>query len=1088
MIKVDEELIKAYLKKISENYELGISVEATHRPSFVSLIDEIEKMNKQKLHALNEAKQIECGSPDVLIFKDGLNIGYVEFKDIGVNLDKVENTEQILGYLKVLPNLLLSNYLEFRWFINGKFIKSVRVASIIRNNKLKIDTTKLKDLSNLLEEFLHHDASLVSSPNELSVLMAHIALNIREILVELIKDGQESDLVNDIRKSLSQIIPEITDDDKTNDFVDMYAQTIVYGLFVARFNHDNTKPFSRETAAGDIPKTSPFVGSLFESVMGMKLKDEPYFYLVENMVAILSNIDADKIMEGFGRNEGMSNPVIYFYETFLNEYDKETRFDRGVFHTPEPIVSYIIQSIDSLLKSKFGIKSGVVDTQKKTYRTTVETIEKQGFGKSIKKNVIKEVNKEIECHKVLFLDPSCGTGTFMYELIRYIRSIFIANNDVGLWPGYVREHLIPRLNGFEILMASYTIAHFNLFMELQGRDLLEDNRDKLACDMENQKLNIYLTNTLSAPKQQDEEHWGSLFRSIYYETDRSSAVKTTLPVMVIMGNPPYNARSTNEYDISHYKQIDGNTLDEKNWRPLQDDYVKFIRWAQKRIETTNYGIVAFITNHAFLDNVTFRGMRKSLMDTFDEIYVFDLHGNSSKKEKCLDGSKDENVFNIKQGVAISIFLRTKSWHSSTIVKHAELYGTRDLKYNFLKSRSIYDTKFEEVHPKAPKYMFKYTDNNAIEFDDYFSLADHIFLENFVGIQTSNDNTTIAFDRDEMRSTIDDFVNLSDDEGRKKYDKPRNRSGTGWIYDKAKMDIIKTGADEKNIVPFLYRPFDIRYTYFTGNSNGFHERPRKMMHNLVNRDDNLAIISVKQVAEDEFNHVFITKNAVELRTLISNKGGTYAFPLYIYKKHDNEIERSINIKSEFIEKIELLLKRKLTNDSDYKNILYYIYALINSPMYRNRYKNYLKYDYPRIPLTTNLEKYLSLCKLGKLLTETHLLENDCSILKVSYPISGNDIISKLLYKENKLYINKTQYFEGIPNEIYSSVIGGHQVVKSWLVARNNRKLEYADIVYFKKMLNAIAHSLEIQKEIDEVMGGLLEEAGRTSGIEQEEACQ
>jgi Predicted helicase len=1071
VIKVDEELIKAYLRKISENYELGISVEATHRPSFVSLIDEIERVNKQKLHALNEAKQIECGSPDVLIFKDGLNIGYVEFKDIGVNLDKVENSKQILGYLKVLPNLLLSNYLEFRWFINGKFIKSVRVASIIRNNKLKIDTTKLKDLSNLLEEFLLHNASLVSSPNELSVLMAHIALNIREILVELIEDGQESDLVNDIRKSLSQIIPEITDDDKTHDFVDMYAQTIVYGLFVARFNHDNTRPFSRETAAFDIPKTSPFVGSLFESVMGVKLKDEPYFYLVENMVAILSNIDADKIMEGFGRNEGMTNPVIYFYETFLNEYDKETRFDRGVFHTPEPIVSYIIQSIDSLLKNKFGIKSGVVDTQKKTYRTTVETIEKKGFGKSIKKNVIKEVNKEIECHKVLFLDPSCGTGTFMYELIRYIRSIFITNNDIGLWPGYVREHLIPRLNGFEILMASYTIAHFNLFMELKGRDLIEDNRDILACDMENQKLNIYLTNTLSAPKQQEEEHWGSLFRSIYYETDRSGAVKNTLPVMVIMGNPPYNARSTNEYDISSYKQIDGEKLNEKTWNSLQDDYVKFIRWAQKRIETTNYGIVAFITNHAYLDNLTFRGMRKSLMDTFDEIYVFDLHGNSSKKEKCLDGSKDENVFNIKQGVAISIFLRTKSWHETTIVKHAELYGTKNEKYKSLETSSVNTTQWNDVFPTAPNYIFKPLTSDINEYNNYLSIDGDIFLEKFSGTQTGNDKDTIAFTRNEMGNIINDFVRLSVDDERIRYNKTQTKSESGWSFEKAKLDVMNTGADDKNIVEVAYRPFDNRYTYFTGNSSGFHRRPNGMMRNLANKD-NLAIISVRQVAEGKFSHAFITKSIADLRIMTSNKGTAFAFPLYIYNENSDVSKRNLNFNPEFIQNIESTLNLKIGIDFDDEALMHYVYAILNSPAYRSRYAEFLQYDYPRIPVIHDVEKFKDLCRLGKSLAEAHLLENVPTVLNISYPIAGNDMISKVAYKDNKLFINNTQYFDGVPSEVYNAIFGGHQVVKKWLIARTDRKLEYTDNVYLKNILHSIAYSLEVQKDVDEVIGDFL----------------
>ncbi len=1085
MLEVKPDAIKEYLKSIIKDYSMGISVEATHRPTYVNFINGLG----DGLHAFNEAKQIECGSPDVPIYKGKLALGYVEFKDIGVNLDQAEKTDQVKGYLSSLHNLILSDYLEFRWFVKGNFIRSIRVASIDRNGKIIVDESQIPELAILLEEFLRQDARRITRSSDLSVIMAHIARGIRENLLKLFEKGQQSEMINDIRQTLSLIIPDIIEDDKTAEFIDMYAQTIIYGLFVARCNHTNPEPFNRANAAIDIPKTNPFVKALFENVMGTALLEEPYYYLIEDMVAILSNTDVEKVLGEFVRTEGQDNPVIYFYETFLTEYDKDTKVDRGVFYTPEPIVNYIIRSVDWVLKTSFNIEDGIADTRKIKYKT-IERISKKN-GKvtgRVKKLQFEDVSMEKECHKVLILDPTCGTGAFLYGTIRYIRYNFMENNDAGLWIGYVREHLIPRLFGFEILIAPYTIAHFNLTMELKGRDLTPEARSKWAYIEEDKRLNIFLTDTLKESGE-DEEFWGPLFRYINSEIHQSGVVKKDLPVMVVMGNPPYNVYSTNEYDINAYKYVDGVPIDERNLRSLQDDYVKFIRWTQNRIERTGYGVVALITNHGYLDNVTFNGMRKSLIDSFDEIYVLDLHGNSIKKEKTPGGSKDENVFNIQQGVSIGIFVKKSSKHENTLVKHAEIWGLKNDKFDYLTTHSAGNTKWSDITPKSPDYMFKKSNTDSLRDEYYANLSiDEIFTEKSNGFQTSNDELVITFDKKTIAHIIKEIAELPIEEGRTKYGKPATNSGSGWIFENARSDIIKSETNPNNIAEALYRPYDYRYTYYTGRSNGIHERPRgKVMSNLFNKD-NLALCIGRQgiaVNEPVWNLAFVTKRIVDLN--LYRRGGSLVLPLYRYdnKRNDeqkdgeqskdeqsDEKQKTLNINPKFTE--ELATKQKITekgSDFVWEDIIYYIYAILYSPSYRKRYAEFLKYDYPRIPITADKGKFKALCNIGKKLIQLHLMEEVPSILKLSYPVAGDDIVGNAEHKEGRLFINDNQYFLGVPEDMFKFTLGGRPIIKNWLDARKGRKLEYADFEHLKKMLNAIAQTPDLQKEIDKIIGNL-----------------
>jgi hypothetical protein len=649
------EPIKAYLKSIERQLAQGNSTEHTHRPALKTLLEAID----DRVLATNEPKRIECGAPDFVLSrgKENFTIGYLEAKDVGVPLDETEKSEQLKRYLHSLPNLILTDYLEFRWYVDGEYRSSARLARPGKGGRLAIDKNGEDMVPRLLCEFLAHEPVAIASPEELSRRMADLTKMIRNIIVDSFVNDRASQGLKDLRKAFAEtLIPDIGSPEKTGEFADMYAQTIAYGLFAARCNHSRPEPFKRLEAAAEIPKTNPFLRKLFEVITGPDLNDEPYAGFVEDLVQVLAHSDMAAVLEDFGRRTGQEDPIVHFYETFLAAYDPKLRESRGVYYTPAPVVSYIVRSVDRILKERFGFKEGLADPQ------MIELTRED-----------EEVGR-VEEHlpKALILDPACGTGTFLYAVVDHIRNRFIESGNAGMWSGFVRRQLLARLFGFELLMAPYSVAHFKLGMQLAAQDLEDRLRKKWAYDFNgNERLNVFLTNTLEEAEQKVEDLFGPL-RVITEEANAASRVKKDLPIMVILGNPPYSGHSANRSWevkdgkrqptfigglVQDYYQVDGQPLKEKNPKWLQDDYVKFLRWSQWRIEQTGAGVLAFITNHGYLDNPTFRGMRQSLMKTFDDIYIIDLHGNSKKKEKCPDGSKDENVFDIQQGVAIAIMIK-----------------------------------------------------------------------------------------------------------------------------------------------------------------------------------------------------------------------------------------------------------------------------------------------------------------------------------------------------------------------------------------------------------------------------------------------
>jgi len=585
----------------------------------------------------------------------------------------------------------------------------------------------------------------------------------------------------------------------------------------------------------------------------------------------------------------------------------------------------------------------------------------------------------------------------------------------------------------------------------------------------------------------------------------------------VLGNPPYSGHSANTgvwisnllrgndtssgQKTGNYFEVDDQPLGEKNPKWLNDDYVKFIRFAQWRIEQTGYGILAFISNHGYLDNPTFRGMRQSLMQTFDDIYILDLHGNSKKKERCPDGSEDKNVFDIQQGVAIGIFIkRTSSKTGLATVRHSDLWGKRELfektndenklvggKYHWLAENETKTTSWSQLQPQSPMYLFLPQDMSMkMEFDKYFNIAE-IFQVNNVGIVTARDELTIHFSRELAWTTVCDFAGLSEEKAREKYN--LGIDTRDWKVNFAQNDLKKSGLSKNKIAPILYRPFDNRYTYYTGHSRGFHCRPRGDLMRHILAGKNLNLIFMRQVVlQAIYSHFLVTDHIVDNRAFYSNKGIMNLAPLYLYKTDKTNgmlfedsfatENRKHNLSPQFINDFAARLKMQFIPDGkgDIKktfgpeDIFSYMYAVFHSPTYRSRYAEFLKMDFPRLPLTSHTELFRKLCALGDELVSFHLMEKQGKKI-TSYPAAGDSAVETVRYTEpqcevrGRVWINATQYFDGVPKEVWEFHVGGYQVCAKWLKDRKRRKLTYDDLTHYQQIISALAETIKLMEDID-----------------------
>ncbi len=1171
--------LATYVENLNKRYKLGNATEHTFRGDLQQLIESIVP----DIAATNEPKRINCGAPDYVITKKDIPIGYIEAKDIDdkdlSGNKKTGNKEQFDRYKTSLSNIIFTDYLDFQLYIEGEFKTSIRIAEI-RNGEIVALTENFAAFTNLIKSFCTYVGQTVKSSKKLAEMMAGKARMLADVITKSLTSDETHNEDSSLKDQMHGFKDILIHDITPKGFADVYAQTIAYGMFAARL-HDPTLPtFSRQEAAELIPKTNPFLRKLFGYIAGPDI-DDRIVWIVDDLVEIFLACDVSELLKNYGRATGMQDPIIHFYETFLSEYDPALRKARGVWYTPEPVVNFIVRAVDEILKSEFNLSQGLADTSKIKTQSVVETKATADARSKIKQNIVEQ-----EVHRVQILDPATGTGTFLAEVVKHIHKKF--EGQRGIWSNYVENHLIPRLNGFELLMASYAMAHLKLDL------LLTETGYKPT---KNQRFKVFLTNSL-------EEHHpdtGTLFANwLSTEANEANHIKRDTPVMCVIGNPPYSVSSSNKSEwieklTADYKK----DLNERNIQPLSDDYIKFIRFGQHFIDKNGSGVLAYISNNSFIDGIIHRQMRKNLLESFDKIYILDLHGNAKKKETAEDGSPDQNVFDIMQGVSINIFVK----HGSTTtpappleggelkklaeVLHFDLQGKRDLKYDFLNQNHLKSIKWNELQPDAPNFFLVKKDfDQSGDYEKGFKV-DELFKVYGMGITTSNDKELIDFVKTNLEIRF-----------------PKN----------------------SNIEKVNYRLFDERFINY---DSKLVERAReKLMGHFLGKE-NLGLISLKGIRNDLLSKFSITKTIID-KSVISTLDNGYVFPLYLYPEENvtdlfSKVERKPNLNQEIVDKIaeglglsfvsekqkssppfkggagvvvtekiqinnlphlktfrrtlrnnltpaEAFLWKYLQNSQledrkfrrqhsigDYildfycpseklaieldgaghfteagqlydqerdaflayfgvkvlrfenkfvfentesvlneiKNcfgwqynhplppplqggeplanqsfapidILDYIYAVLHSPSYREKYKEFLKIDFPRVPYPSDVNTFWQLVKHGSELRQIHLLESSIVENCISpYPEEGSNVVGKLKYENGKVWINDTQFFDNVPETAWNFYIGGYQPAQKWLKDRKERVLGFEDILHYQKIIVALTETDRIMKEIDKI---------------------
>jgi len=1122
--------LQNYLRKLERALKRGDATEHTHRPALKELIEALD----DKVIATNEPKRSACGAPDYVVSRrrDQLSLGYIEAKDLGADLAEIELGDQLKRYLPSLLNLLLTDYLEFRWFVEGKQRETFRLATLLPGGKLApVSAEEMERAKSLLLGFLSHRPVDIASAEELARRLAKLTHVIRDLIIGAFHTQQASQQLRDWRAAFAEtLLPELAPQDDARkeaeaagEFADMFAQTLAYGLFSARASCGSAG-FTREKAQKLIPRTNPFLRTFFEQITGAALEDEPFAGFVEDLIQTLDHADMARVMEDFGKHGRRRDPVVHFYETFLQAYDPKLRELRGVYYTPEPVVNYIVQSIDQLLKDKFGIKAGLADHSKITVKR-------------------KEGEREIkdETHRVLILDPATGTATFLYTVLEFIRWQFKTKKNAGQWGSYVHEHLLPRLFGFELLMAPYAVAHFKLGLALAAMDEEPLFRRQWSYEPQgNERLNIFLTNTLE-DLEHTTEQLGPL-RALSDEANSAYEIKKHKPVLVVLGTPPYSGHSANTGEwisklVRDYYFCDGQPLGERNPKWLQDDYVKFLRWGQWRIEQTGQGVLAFITNHGYLDNPTFRGMRQNLMQTFDEIYVLDLHGNSKKKETVPGtNNPDKNVFDIQQGVAIGIFVKlppdAKGRAGSPLpaargkqkdrrarsdapcqkppatVRHCDLWGAkRQTKYDWLDANQIESTKWTMLEPATPHYLFIPQDTRRLkEFERGWKVTEMMPV-NVLGFQSHRDGFALAFSYDELHERMSLFrgVRHSDEEIKRLLGVADSGN---WNVAKARAKIRAQKNWEIEFIKVDYRPFDRRFCYYNTVAV---DRPRPELVTHVAREDNICMSLMRQTKAPTWQHALAGLDPASA-VYLEIKDGSTVFPLYLYSNGKlpeedlfaHEDGRRPNLSAGFIRDFCEKLQVKFVPDGFGRPgkrevgpecIFNYAYAIFHSPTYRERYAEFLRADFPRLPLTSNWDLFRELAGLGHRLVDLHARGQGRNT-PVGYPVKGGDKVTDIRFqpveslvipggkklksmtpcgqvetgawpdmKAGRVWINEKQYFEPVPEAAWTFPIGGYRPAQRWLKDRLGRALSFEEQAEYQRIIWALLETRRFMAEID-----------------------
>lgn len=998
--------IAEYIKQINEQFGTGIAHEHSYRPMLQQLLGEM----LSTFVVTNEPARIECGAPDFIIssLKTNTPVFYVEAKDIDDrDLDgRKENKEQFTRYKKSLDHIIFTDYLDFHLYENGEWVKNVRLAEV-QGDKIVLCKENLEDFIALVNHIASTKPSKITSAKRLAVQMAAkariLASTINNAFCLAEEDSKSAEKNKQLQGQLDAFRKVLINDLTPQGFADIYAQTVAYGMFAARL-HDNTPDnFSRQEAANLIPKTNPFLRNIFQQIAGYDL-DERIAWIVDDLINVFLATDVQKVMKNYSQKGIHRDPMIHFYEDFLKAYNPSLRKLKGVWYTPQPVVQFIVRAVDEILQRDFELSEGLADYSKFVHEVVNEQYEK-GEKKFKGKSSSPTIKQEM--HRVQILDPATGTGTFLAEVVNQIFDKF--NGMQGMWQGYVNDHLLPRLHGFELLMASYAVAHLKLDMLLQqtGFNHAENSR----------RLKIYLTNSLEEVHPDTGTLWAQWLSD---EASAANRIKRDCPVMVMIGNPPYSGESQNKGEwimrlLEDYKKEPGGKmrLNERNPKWINDDYVKFIRLAQNYVERNKCGIIGFINPHGFLDNPTFRGMRWKLLSTFDKIYTINLHGNYKKKEVCPDGSPDENVFDIQQGVSINLFIKTGEKKASELGKvyYYDLYGKREEKYDFLTNTPFSEVKYQELHPVAPMYFFVPKNFGLVdEYEKGVSISS-LFSLGSMGITTGHDKEMVS------------------------------------------LQSFKSDCNFQ----YSYRPFDIRWINY--DVKQITRARANVMNNLKKPNIALCLIKVNSSSDGLFKVLMST--GLTDKTILSSKDNANVFPLYLYTKEFGEEKKIPNLRKEEWQRFNDAVGKETTPEK----ILAYIYAVLHSPSYRERYKEFLKVDFPRIPLPKTAEEFNRLTAIGQQLIDLHLMNNAQSWkCTTTFPEVGSQQVDFQEWKDGQVWINDKQYFGNVPESVWEFYIGGYQPAQKWLKDRKGHILSFDEIKHYLHIIHALEETMKLMKEI------------------------
>lgn len=1095
--------IAGYMAEIQRLHGSGQTTEHSFRPALAALFDQITP----DVTCINEPQNIvNVGRPDFVFTRKAgtgtdITVGHCEAKDIGIDITprsmRDANKAQFDRYVKALPNLIYTNGLDFAFYRNGELVRRISIGEPIMG--IQPNPGQYDALAHQLADFCAERLQTITSAETLAEMMAGKAVLIKDVLFNTLQEdkGLQSELAGQYKAFQDQLIHDLS----VEEFADIYAETIAYGMFAARLHDDTREDFSREEAMRLLPKSNPFLRKLFEFVAGTSLS-EPVRRTIDELAEVFQATDLQKLFENFGKFSRRNDPFIHFYETFLARYNPAKRKSRGVWYTPEPVVDFIVRAVDDVLKTEFGLPMGLADTSKISVDWDTGQKDKKGKPQTIRKDV----------HRVQILDPAAGTGTFLAEVIQHIAGT-VQKTAPGNWSSYVEKELIPRLHGFELLMASYAMCHMKLDMMLSAMGYKPSGAPP--------RLGVYLTNSLEEGERVDQTLPFAQWLS--NEAKEANTVKNDVPVMVVIGNPPYSGISQNMGDwivnlIEDYKYVDGQHFGErKHW--LHDDYVKFIRFAEHMIEKNGEGVLGFITNHGYLDNPTFRGMRWHLLTTFDTIRVLDLHGNAKKKEVAPDGSPDKNVFDIQQGVAIIIAVKKKRGAKTNeplaTVWHGDLWGDREGKYETLLSKSASSVIRNNVDRSEPGFYFSNKDFlSESQYRKGFSTND-LFVNTASGFVTAKDGLNLSFSERRAREVVMALASESADSIRQKL--PVGKDSTTWTLGGAIEDAKGLDASAKT-TSANYRPFDQRFTVFSGKSGGLYARPVLQVNRHFLAKLNVGLCTTRIKTHNASDFVFVTASVADFHLLGPS---TYISPLYLYPS-DDDLDQSIRVNMDpaIRRRIEAAAMGRDADDlpptlageglrvgggtgataptgsapatpgqspaspinvggtveiepaygadgrPNEVAIFDYIYGVLHCPAYRETYKEFLKIDFPRIPYPPSPDLFRDVQAKGTLLRRLHLMEDE-AIGETPYPFTGagDSVVGKLRHEGGTVFINDVQGFENVPDVAWGFFIGGYQPAQKWLKDRKGRTLSFEDIGHYQKIVKILTETDRIMKTIE-----------------------